>query len=144
MTLPCDSTWPEVYHDVECLFFFLTFSTHSSCILHACCFFFSFKMMLYDFLAISIWNVFVKWIIIIVVKSISFGSKIHLTLYLNVLLITNVEYRQGSPFKESVGGLTLFRSHLSKFLSSWGTISQVYICSKPSSFYLFALGPLLK
>ena len=38
---------------------FPTFSTHSSCNLHAC-FFFHFKMMLYDFLAISIWNVFVK------------------------------------------------------------------------------------
>ena len=60
-TLPCDSTWSRVYHDVECLFF-LTFSAHSSCNLRAC--FFHFKMMLYDFLAISIWNVFVKGIII--------------------------------------------------------------------------------
>ena len=50
--------------------------------------FFRFKMMLYDFHAISIWNVFVKGIIISVVKSISFGSKIHPTLHLYVLLIT--------------------------------------------------------
>ena len=58
-----------------------------------------------------------------------------------------------SPLKESVGGLTLFRSYLFKFLSTvgsisfnscscWGTIFQVYTRSKPSSFYLFALGPL--
>ena len=49
--------------------------------------------------------------------------------------------------------LTLFRSHLFKFLSNvgsisfkflscWGTVSQVYVRSKPSLFYLFALGPL--
>ena len=46
----------------------------------------------------------------IVVKSISFGSKIHRTLYLNVSLIaatSGMEYKQGSPLKESVGGLTL-------------------------------------
>ena len=30
---------------------------------------------------------------------------------------------RGSPLKESVGGLTLFRSHLSKFLSTVGSIS---------------------
>ena len=60
MTLPCDSTWPHIYHDIMSLF--PTFSTHSSCNLHAC--FSYFTMMLYDFLAISIWNVFVKWIII--------------------------------------------------------------------------------
>ena len=47
-----DSTWPHVYHDAECLIF-LTFFIHSLCILHAC-YFFQFKMMLYDFLAISI------------------------------------------------------------------------------------------
>ena len=35
VTLPCESTWPHVYHEVECLFS-PTFSTHSSCNLHAC------------------------------------------------------------------------------------------------------------
>ena len=38
VTLPCDSAWPHVYHDVECLFF-PTFSTHSSCNFHAYFFF---------------------------------------------------------------------------------------------------------
>ena len=68
-----------------------------------------FKMMLYDFLAISIWNVFVECIIISVVKSISFGSKIHRILYLNVLLITSCGVQ--TPHKENFGSLTLFRSH---------------------------------
>ena len=49
--------------------------------------FFRFKIMLYDFHAISIWIVFVKWIIISVVKSISFGYKVNCTFYLYVLLI---------------------------------------------------------
>ena len=61
---------------------------------------------------------------------------------------------RGSPLKESAGDLTLFRSHLSKFLSTVGSIffhfflscggaiSQVYVRSNPGSFYLFALGPL--
>ena len=38
VTLPCDSTWPHVYHDVECLF-----SSHSTYVFH-------FKMTLYDYL----------------------------------------------------------------------------------------------
>ena len=97
--------------------------------------------MLYDFLAISIWTVFVKWIIVSVVKSISFGSKIHGTLCLYVLLITScgVQAEAGGQLLKRV-----FRCYLSKFLSSWGTISSVYIRSEPSSFYLFVLGPLLK
>ena len=36
--------------------------------------------------------------------------------------LLHVEYKQGSPPKKSVGGLTLFRSHLSKFLSAVGSI----------------------
>ena len=56
VTLSCESTWPHVYHDIGC-FFLPTFSTHSSCNLHAC-FFFYFKMMLHDFLGVNICNVF--------------------------------------------------------------------------------------
>ena len=37
VALPCDSTWPHIYHDGDCLFF-PTFSKHSSCDLHACFF----------------------------------------------------------------------------------------------------------
>ena len=33
---------------------------------------------------------------------------------------------RGSPLKESVGGLTLFRSHLSKFLSTAGSTFQSF------------------
>ena len=66
--------------------------------------FFQFKMMLYDLLAISIWNVSVKWSILSVIKSISLGSKIHRTLYLNVWLISSCGVRAGAPhFKENVG-----------------------------------------
>ena len=60
-----------------------------------CMSFFQFKMILNDFLAISIWNVFVKLIIISVVKSISFGSKIPSTLYLNVSFITSCRVQAG-------------------------------------------------
>ena len=57
-------------------------------------------MMLYGFLAISICNVFVKLIIISVVKSISFGSKIHCTL--NVLFITSSRVQAGGHLLKSV------------------------------------------
>ena len=69
--------------------------------------FFQFKM-LYDFLAISIWNVFVKWIIVIVVKSISFGSKIHRTLYLNISLITASGVQAGGHLLKRVLGSDIF------------------------------------
>ena len=58
---------------------------------------------------------------------ISFGSKIHRTLYLSVLLITASGVQAGgSPLKESVGGLTSFRFHLSKFLTAVGSIFQLF------------------
>ena len=34
---------------------------------------------------------------------------------------------RGSPLRESVGGLTHFRSHLSKFLSAVGSIFQIFV-----------------
>ena len=78
------------------------------------------------FLAISIWNVFVKRIIITVVESISFDSKIHRSLYLYVILITSCGVQaRGHPSKRMLG-LTLFRPHLSKFLSSVGSIFGIF------------------
>ena len=78
----------------------VSFSSHSPHIAHvfSCMFFLHFEMMLYDFLAISIWDVFVKLTIISVVKSISFGSKIHHALYLNVLLIASRGVQAGVTF----------------------------------------------
>ena len=61
-------------------------------------------MMLYDFLAISVWNVFVKWIITSVIKSISFGSKIQRTLYLNVLFIASFRVQAGSHLLKKMLG----------------------------------------
>ena len=49
--------------------------------------------------------------------------------YLNVLLITSYGVQTGSPLKDSVGGLTLFRSHLSKLLSTVGSIFQIFLSS---------------
>ena len=40
--------------------------------------------------------------------------------FINYLMLST---RRRSPLKESVGGLTLFRSHLFKFLSTVGSIS---------------------
>ena len=34
---------------------------------------------------------------------------------------------RGSPFKKSVGGWTLFRSHLSNFVSAVGSIFQIFV-----------------
>ena len=70
----------------------------------------------------------------------SFGSKIHHTLYLIVLLITASGVQAGGHLLKSVGCLTLFRSHLFKLLSA--VLLTVYVRSKPSLFYLFASGPL--
>ena len=41
-----------------------------------------------------------------------------------------------SPPKESVGGLTLFRSHLSKFLSAVGSIFK-FFCPLEVQFFRF-------
>ena len=76
------------------MFLFIAFSTH----IFQASFFSQFKIMLYDFLAISIWNVFVKW----------WSSR-------------------GSPLKKSIGGLTLFRSHLPKLSSIVGSIFQTFV-----------------
>ena len=42
----------------------------------------------------------------------------------------------GSPLKESIRGLTLFRSHLSKFLSTVGRIFQIF-CPLEVQFFTF-------
>ena len=55
-------------------------------------------------LSASGWNVFVKWVIIIAVESISFDSKIHRTLYLNVSFITTSELQAGGHLLKSVLG----------------------------------------
>ena len=51
-----------------------------------------------------------------------------ITLYFDVLLITALVWStsRGSPLKESVGDLTPFRSHLSKFLTAVGSIFQMF------------------
>ena len=131
MNLPCHSTWPHVYHDVKCLFF-LTFFTHSSHIFHAC-FFFVYN----DAVRFSCYQ-HLECLCQICHRSISVCSKIHHTLYLNVILITasGVQAGEGSPLEESVGGLTLFRSHLSKFLSAVGRIFQIF-CPLEVRFFKF-------
>ena len=40
--------------------------------------------------------------------------------------LLHVEYKQVSPPKERVGGLTLFRSHPSMFLSAVGSIFHIF------------------
>ena len=50
--------------------------------------------------------------------------------------LLHVEYKQGSPLKESVGGLTLSRSHLSTFLSTVGSIFSIF-CPAEVQFLTF-------
>ena len=81
------------------------FPSHSTHICHIFSMhFFQFKMMLYDFLAISIWK--------------AFGSKMHRTLYLNVSLITASGVRSGDHLLKRVSRSDTFRSHVYKFLSA--------------------------
>ena len=42
-----------------------------------------------------------------------------------LLKVSHKSASRGSPPKESIGGLTLFRSHLSKLLSAVGSIFQI-------------------
>ena len=70
--------------------------------------------------------------------SISSGSKIHHRLYLNVLLITASGVQAGGHLLKRVltEGLTLFRWHLSKFLSAVSSIFQLF-CPLEVQFFKF-------
>ena len=92
-------------------------------------FFFQFEMMLYDFLLSASGMFLPNESSSLLLKVSNLVARYTISFILMFYQLLHLEYKQGSPLKESVGGLTLFRSHFSKFLSAVGGIFQIFLSS---------------
>ena len=126
-------TQSDVYHDVKCLLF-LTFSTHSSCIFHAC-FLFSLKWSCMIFLLSASGLSLSNELSSMLLKVSHLVARINVPVIWIFLLTTSCGVQAGGHLLKRVL-LTVFRSHLSKFLSTVGSIFQIF-CPLEVQFFKF-------